>query len=261
MRKFLIALFVLVPSILVASQTITKDLVNEIFADVFAVYQDENTKIGILFNDLEYDAKSVTKMNVATWLYRKGAANTFDLDVKELAYDYSDKVNPNLKFNGSLKLDIAKIIGQDELNEMANQLEEEVERFTKEMLQDYGQAAFAKATVDEKTVDKAGNVISLKVSFELNLDYTNLPAEKPVSEVEVKSAIAVINFSPSQIDAELQINFNPQYSGYDDEVDGLKEHLQLLVDRDRDEIQFLQALAANLLDMIDNVISEDNSQN
>ncbi|MCB0355421.1 MAG: hypothetical protein KDD40_00350 [Bdellovibrionales bacterium] len=260
MRKFLLALCLLLPVGLVASQVISKDTVNTVLAEILQPLQDNNTKVGVQFNDLVLDAKSVTKLDLKFWLYRQALNNTFDLKIDRLNYDYSNVKNPHLNLLGSLNLDLVKVIGQEEINEIASDLELAVKDFSDEMLQEFEGAATASANVIEKTLDKSGNFQELKVAFSVSVDYALLPASKSIAEVEFKALAATVTFTPKHIDVSLDVMFNPDYMGYGDEVQGLKEHFQMLVDRDSDEMQSVQSAFYMALDFIDDVLAQDSSQ-
>lgn len=260
MKKLLLAALLLIPATLVASLCLTAENVNTVYAEILAPFQDSKTQVGVEFSELQHNQDSLEKVSLKAWLYRKGLVNTLDFKVSQLDYDYTDKNNPELKFRGQLDLDMLKVLGQKELNNISAEIEEYVNSFAAEMLEEYGDAAEVQTFVLDKQLDKNGNYQLIKIEINLAVDESKLPSTKPVHKVELSQVSAVFSFTTNGIEADAKLNFNPKYAGYEKDVEGLKRRLELLVNRDSDTMDEIQSFVALGLSYIDDLLNKDRSK-
>ncbi len=258
MKKTLVFLLTLLPISLIAAVLLNTNNTNSVFADIFAVFKAENSHIIVNFEELEHDAKSITKIKFSGELFRSSPNNVFNFKIVDLDYDYLDKSNPRFEVSAELELDLIKAMGTQEVNEMAESLEEVAKMYTQDSLKEYGDAATASTKIVESKKDALGNYVSVKVKFQIDVDLSQLPAETEVSDVELTSLTSEISFTTQKTTLSLDVKLNPDYLGFDGETSGLKDELEKLVNRDLQSIESVQTGAAWLMGAIEDVLKKNN---
>lgn len=256
MKKLLFTVLLFVSTALVASQTLNKESVNQVFEEILASFQSQHTKIGLNVSELETDDESLSRAKLRAWLYKQGQSNTFDFHISQFEYDYVDKQNPLLKLNASLDLDFIKYLGQDLINELLTDVETYLNQLGSLYLEEYGDAAQTEIVLKEKLIDKEGNYQALNMEIKLDIDLNKLPNNLDRSKVELKQASAIIKMTPYNVFVDLVLKFNPQYQGYVKDVKGLKSYLEDLVNRDPDTLSSIEELATDLLRLVDETLKE-----
>lgn len=260
MKKLLLTALLMLPVTLIAAVSITTDNVNAVLTEILAPYQDNKTKVGVEFSELQYNKDSLEKVSLKGWLYREGLVNTFNLMIPQLEYDYTNKNDPQLLFRGSLDLNLLKVMGQKNLNEISAEVEDEVENFGAEMLKEYGTAAEVHAKVLDKQVDKDGNYQVVKIELNLSVDKSKLPNNIPSSSLAFTQVSSTLKLTTTKIEADVKINFNPDYSGYGNDVEGLKKHLEALLNHDQDTISEIQGIVDLALGYLEEILNKDRSK-
>lgn len=260
MKKLITMGLLLLPVALVAAVSLTTDNLNSAMIETLARFQSKDSKIGVEFSEIKTSAKSIEKLKLKGWLWRNGSHNLFDLKLNNFDYEYKKGKKPTLAFNGELNLDLIKALGLDEVNEIAESLEEMVQTYSEEYLEKYGSAATVSSEIINYSKDAKGNYESLTAVFTLDLDYKNLPADVKIEDVELQKAEVTISLTTKSAAVHGSVVFNPKFLGFADQASGLKIELEKLSERDDLIVRDIQVFTNAMLYFIDDAISQDNSK-
>lgn len=260
MKKFFCSIglgFSLFSSVFASS---TLDLLNSEIANILAPFQDQATVANLKFDAVEINNEHAAKV-AFNGLYRKiGSKNSLEIKVDNLSYDYGDGTSPTTVLKGSLALDLTKFLTREESNEMIPSAIELLEATVKSYTEEYGDAIFIKGVVTSTTKDNDGNYTGLTALISTKIDLNKLPENLSRDEVMVTDAFFSITLNlKTGIAVDAFIISNPEYWGFQDNQLGLKELLEHLLARDKEAIQVIVNVFANLDYMASNIVEVDNS--
>ncbi|WP_131779611.1 hypothetical protein [Legionella bozemanae] len=260
MKKFFCSIglsFSLFSSVFASS---TLDLLNSEIANILAPFQDQATVAHLKFDAVEINNERAAKV-AFNGLYRKiGSKNSFEIKVDNLSYDYGDGTSPTTVLKGSLGLDLTKFLTREESNEMIPSAIELLEATVKSYTEEYGDAIFIKGVVTSTTKDIDGNYTGLTALITTKIDLNKLPEDLSREEVMATDAFFSITLNlKTGIAIDAFMISNPEYWGFQENQLGLKELLEHLLARDKEAIQIIVNVFANLHYMASNIVEVDNS--
>lgn len=245
--------------LLIASVPLNTFQLNKSISDFLKTYESQTGLIEATISELAHDKNSINKIALTGKFLRTSPLNTFDLSINELDYSNLTKnISPSLKFNADLSLDLIKALGQEEVNYLAESLEELVVDFAEDYLKKYGQAALVSAQVLDKQVTKSGDYESLKIQLKLDVDTSKLPAETQLDQVELLSINMVIAVTTQTMSAQGKIEFNPAYSRFGDDAEGLKVELEKFVNNHQETLDQWHQYFGYMSSLVDSLLEEDN---
>ncbi len=220
---------------------------NEEVARILAPFQNESTVASLNFQNIEVNAERALSLAV-NGLYRKaGSANQFEIRADEVSYEYGNGSAPTTRINGSIGIDLTKVLSQETINQLIPGVEELVQDLSKGALKEYGDAATVEARVLEKTQDEAGNYVAIKAFLKVTMDLGKLPETKPAEQVLFQSGEAVLSVNLKQgIGLNATLVSNPRYQGFQRDQKGLKETLEQLLSRDPKQMAEIQMLFSQI---------------
>jgi hypothetical protein len=236
-----------------------KNAVSELNAEIerlLTPFQDENTKAFLNFRAIETDAVRATEVKLDALFRKIGTQNIAEVKIEDISYSYGNGETPTTNINGSLGIDITKILPQETLNEIIPGVEEMVLELAKDFAKEYGDAATIDVKVTDKTTDENGNFVTIKATMSGNIDLTKLPAEVKVEDVLFTSAGIELDVNLVKgISFKLNAISNPAYKGFQEDQEGLKEMLEKLLARDAKQMQEIESLFKNLNETASQIVN------
>lgn len=238
-RSIVAAAALFTTAALAAAVTVTD--VNAKVAGLLAQVNDANTKIEASFTKLAVDSVRATQFGaslkaeeVGTRIVKFGAEG----DYEYVTLATGDE--PRFSAKVALEMDFVGAFGQDVVNEIAGDIETMAMDMVKDFTSEYGAAAQAQIAIDNLQRDAQGNIVAARIKFDGVVDFSKLPASKPISDVELKEIHAVIEVSfQGQQGASLEVSgvMNPAYRSFQSDEMGLKELIEGLLADDQDSYQ------------------------
>lgn len=243
-------------SFAVAASFITKEEVNGKIAALFAPFNNKTTVLALQFKDLNVDSVRALDFGLNALIAKKGPENDLVLRLQNASYHYGDGSNPTLKGDLSIRLDFVKTFGQNSVNEIGENLEEMVTSTTRDISKRYGSAATLDIAVENLTKDVQGNFESAIMRFNLTIDYTKLPANLKIEDVELKSIRARLAINAHGARAKVQVVLNPLYSRFQADQTGLKEFIEKLLNEDSELYQQIYKNASWINDVATRLVTQ-----
>lgn len=234
----------------------TLDQLNEQVVSILAPFQDEVTVAQLTFNALETDADRAVKMAVDGHYRKIGSQNTLDVKVDNLSYVYGDGSAPTTSFKGSFGFDFTKLLSQEQINQMVDHASQLLDIITQEYLREYGDAASIKGTVTSTTTDDEGNYTGFSAMVAAKIDLKKLPEEKKIEDIIATEAMISVTVNlKTGVMIDAVVISNPEYIGFKEGQEGLKDTLDKLLARDEEElakigmlVKWLDSLATQLVE-------------
>jgi hypothetical protein len=220
--------------------------VNSKVAALLAPFNNKVTVASVEFTDLNIDAVKTLDFGVKAKFWKVGSQNELTLKVDNVEYHFGDGQNPALSAHVSVGLDLVKIFGQDGINEMAEGLGEMVKGLASQYTEKYGEAATLEADVNQIVKDEKGNVLSAKVFVTASIDFSKLPANLKLEDVEFKKFELSASVSNRTVEIGGSAVLNPAYKGFRQDEDGLKEYIEKLLNEDQETYESLAGLISAL---------------
>lgn len=248
MKKVFLALglgFTLAANVFAADNTIEQ--LNSEIVTILAPFQDEATVANLYFNALETNAERALQVAV-TGLYRKiGPQNTVALKIDNISYDYGNGLSPTTIVKGSAGVDLSKLMSQEEINRMFDDAAELIEDVVKKNSEEYGDAASIKGIITSTSKDVHGNYTGLTALLTAKIDLSKLPEGMESEDViATDAALSIALNVKTGLTVEGFVVSNPEFRGFKEDQEGLKEFLDKLLARDEEEMQKIQDLFMNL---------------
>lgn len=206
--------------------------VNAKIATLLAPMNNANTAVKMAFTSLNIDSTKTLDFGMNAELAKVGAENTLKIALKNLQYTYGDGTKPTVDLDAAVEFDFLKAFKQETLNELSKVLEKLATDFGKDYLKEYGPAATVTAQTSNKVVDANGDIEALTISLDVNIDLSQLPANKPAAEEEIVSFHATATVQRTGFEVTSSMVANPQYSGFQRDGEGLKEYIEKLLNDD-----------------------------
>lgn len=213
--------------------TVSLQDVNQKVATLVAPFNNQTTKMDFSFTRLAVDEVRATEFGFKGVFEKTGTNNVVKLEIPTAVYSFGDGQNPTAQLEGSLSFDVVKALGQKMINEFSQELDDVVVDMATDYAGEYGPAAAIEAKVVERKVDANGDVESVKMTMSAKVDLAQLPAAKPVSEVEFKSIELTVSGSRDGFALSATIVLNPEYKRFLSGDDGLKEYIEKLLADDQ----------------------------
>lgn len=208
--------------------------VNQKVSALTAPFNTSNTTMSLEFTSLAVDAVRATDFGVKAFYKKTTEDNEVVLDLKSAEYAFGDGKNPTVNLDLGLKFDVVKAIGQDVINEIAQEIDKLAVQFASEQVAEYGTAVKVDAKVLENKVDVNGNVESIKMTLSASLDLSQLLATKPLDDEELKSVELSVTAGRTGFEIKATVVMNPDYRRFNAGDDGLKEYVEKLLSDDND---------------------------
>lgn len=260
MKKFFYSLglsFTLISSALASNNTL--ELLNSEITNILAPFQNEVTVAKLKFDAVEIDEERASKVAL-NGLYNKiGSKNNFEVKIDNLSYDYGDGTSPTTVLKGSIGLDLTKFLTREQSNEMIPSAIELLGDIVKSYTNEYGDAVFVKGVVTSTTKDADGNYTGLTALLAINIDLNKLPEGTRQAVLGTDAVFSITLNLKTGFSLDGFIISNPEYWGFQKNQTGLKELLELLLDRNQDAIQMIETVFFGLDSMASDIVEMDNS--
>src|SRR5262245_52827903 len=89
---------------------------------VLAPFQNNLTAARLSFVNVETDAQHALALDLNAYYRKLGQRAELELNVRDLAYNYNQGVNPTTNVDLGYGIDLTKVFTQDELNELVPEL-------------------------------------------------------------------------------------------------------------------------------------------
>lgn len=229
---------------------------NSAVKTILAAFNNPVTMAQLTFDDVQVNAERALSLK-AHGAYRKmGTANVLGLNINEISYNYGDGTAPLSVVDGSVDLDLLKIIPQTQINEMAPMINEILADLARNLGKDYGDALAVEAKVLEKNVNEKGDLTSIKARIAVKFDLAKLPANKPADDEEITEGSLEFTLGIHGAAINVRAISNPLYKGFRKDEDGLKEILQKLLALDRETIEKIASAAKSLDDSAATIVND-----
>jgi hypothetical protein len=221
--------------------TVTVAEINAKVAGLLAQANDANTKIEASFSQLAVDSVRATQFGAALHAEEIGTRLVkFDAEGDYEYVTLATGDEPRFSAKVALEMDFVGAFGQEVVNEIAGDIESMAMNIVKDFTAEYGAAAQAQIAIENLQRDPQGNIVAARIKFDGVVDFSQLPATKPLRDVELKEIHAVIdvNFQGQQ-GARLEVSgiMNPAYRSFQADQTGLKELIEGLLADDMEAYQ------------------------
>ena len=236
------------------------DQLNSQVVSVLVPFQNETTAAQLNFDSVETNTERAVKVALNGLFSKIGSQNKLEVKIDNLSYDYGDGKSPTTIIKGSLGVDITKILPQDQLNFIIPEAARMVEELAKEYSEEYGDAVSVKSIVTSTKKDSAGNYTSLTALISTKIDLSKLPEDMESEDVFATDAVFSISLdlkTGATIDAF--VVSNPDYLGFKEGQEGLKETLDKLLAQDEETLDRIAAIARWLGETASAIVEMDNS--
>ena len=221
----------LVVSSLALAAAFTVQDVNLKVLDLAKPFNNQTTKMEFAFTKLNVDAVRTLDFGFTGLVSKVGSQNEAKLEFKNAQYAYGDGTMPTFDLDLAVSIDLVKALGHDVINQYATELDGALLDMSKDFVKDYGPAITVSAKTEELLKDAVGNVTMMKMHLSAVMDMAQLPAAKPVSDVEFQTLDLVITADANGLNVTAKVVANPLYKGFAAGQDGMKEYVEkLLVD-------------------------------
>ncbi len=232
MRKlFFIPVFLLAAGTATAS-VLTGGLseLNQEIQKILQPFQNEKTAAQLAFQVIETNSERALSAALTASYSKTGSMNTVEIHLPHLSYSYGDGSSPATNVQGSLKVDLTKILPQEQINEMIPTIDTVLLDMAKGFTEKYGEAVTVTVTVLERRQDTSGNYTGFKALIDFVFDFSKLPETLPPSEIIVHRGSLSLDMDViqgAQITATTYSN--TLYKGFQPDQPGLKETLEDLL--------------------------------
>lgn len=242
-RRALLASMALFTGVATAA-ALTVSGVNEKVKELLAPFNSETTQVRVEFGALELTDYGTRAFQVGGQLKKSSEWNTLEFTVPEIRYRNTGRGAPRAAAKLNLKLDLVKAVGQSALDELANEAEDFVLSFAKDMAAEYGDAASISAKVDELVRDENGHVVSLRLHIEAGIDLKKLPVEVSRRGVPLVWGRIDAKITRSEGEVALKIDLNRAYKGFDADETGIREWVEGLLGKNPQVYEDLSSFVA-----------------
>ncbi len=258
-KRAVLATIALITGVATAA-TLSVSEVNTKVKELLAPFQSESTQVQVEFGDLRLATFGTRAFQVSGQLKKLGKWNTLELSVPEVRYRNTGRGSPRGAAKFNLKLDLVRALGQPALDSLANEAEDIVVSFAKDMSAELGDAVSISAKVDELLRDESGHVISLRMHVEADIDVKKLP--EGVSSRDIPLLWGRIDAKITRTEAELtaMLDLNREYRGFDSDETGIREWIEGLLGQNPTVYEDLTRFVA-IVDSLAETLVNLNGQN
>ncbi len=214
---------------------------------ILAQFENNLTEAKLTFSNIEVDKERANSVALNAYYKKIGSQNIFELKLDNLSYNYGDGTAPTTIIKAGIGFDLTKVLSQSELNQLIPNASEFIENIAKEYTDLYGDAASVKSVVTSTSKDDEDNYIGMTALISGKIDLDKLPEYIERNSVFATEAGVSLSFNLKQgISIEAFIVSNPEYMGFDEDQEGLKELLDKLLAQDEEGLEFINDLATQL---------------
>ncbi len=243
-RSILIAglcLVVAVPTLAVETSALKQ--LNAQVLSILTPLQNATTQANLVFKKVRTNSEHALDLSLHGDYKKTGPANTLELKLSQFHYHFGDGTSPWTRFNAFVGIDLTKILPQDQINQIIPQLQDTLQGLVKEFAQDYGDAATVTVKTSNEKKDAQGNYVSLDAKIHVVIDLDKLPAATPKDSVILTEAKINLSVDLTKgVDVRGVVYTNPAYLDFNQDQQGLKEYLDLLLKQDAQTLQDIGAL-------------------
>ncbi|MCO5141998.1 MAG: hypothetical protein M9962_02785 [Oligoflexia bacterium] len=220
---------------------------NQEIVNLLAPFQNEKTQARLVFNKIETSDKHALNLDLNAYYQKVGSLTSLLVNLDKISYSYNDGVNPTTHVRGNLGIELNKLVPQEDLNELIPGVEDLLQSLAKEYLEVYGDAVDLSFVNINKIQDENGNYVSISGDIVFSIDFTKLPEEIDASEIPVKAGNISVGLDVRQgLNFDVLVESNPSYKGYEEDNLGLKEILDLLLNKDEAILEQIQSLFSEI---------------
>lgn len=224
--------------------------------NILAPYQNATTVAKLAFTALETDSVRATQMGLNAYYRKTGLKNTFEFKLDNLSYSYGTGKTPTTIFKSSIGFDLTKVLGQEELNQFIPNAAEFIESIAADYSAEYGDAASVKSVVTSTSKDDADNYVGLTALISGRIDLDKLPEYMDKSDVFATDAAVSLSFNlKTGFSIEAFIIHNPEFRGFDQDQEGLKEFLDMLLAQDEEGLYLIHEIVSRIDAMADELVN------
>lgn len=236
------------------------DLLNTEIETILVPIQNELTVAKLKFDTVEIDKDRASKVALNGLYHKMGSKNFFELKVDNLSYDYGDGTSPTTVIKGSIGLDLTTFLTREESNVFIPGFIELVGDIVNNYTIEYGDAVFVKGVITSTTKDDEGNYSGVTALIATKIDLDKLPENLSRDSVMAIEAVFSVTLNlKTGIGLDAFVVSNPEYSGFQENQMGLKEMLELLLERDEDAKSFIISTFMVLDTIASEVVEIDNA--
>lgn len=260
MKKFVLSLGLGLTLAVNAFADNVLDQLNSHLVKILSPFQNESTAAQLAFKEVETTQEHASKVALNSFYRKTGSQNVFELKLDNLAYDYRDGINPTTVIRGSLGIDFTKLLPQDEINSMIPMAVQMIETLAKEYTEEeYGDAASIKAVITSTNKDSDDNYSSLTALISVKIDLSKLPEATLKEDIIITDMVLSLNINlKTGVIIDAFIISNPEYTGFNNEEQGLKELLDLLLARDETVMEEIENMVQRLDDIASIIVEKTN---
>jgi hypothetical protein len=230
---------------------------NEEIQKILLPFQNEKTEARLTFAAIETDAVRALSAKLSGIYKKIGNNNQLEIALNDLSYNYGNGTAPTTNVNLNLNTDLTKILSQDDINDFIPGLEQTIIDAAKGFTEEYGEAISLTVAITDKTQDENGNYTAIAGSILFNIDLAKLPEGKLAQDVPVLSGNAAISVQVKNgIQITATVISNPQYTGFQENNQGLKEILEKLLAKDAETLDQFRGLFQQLEDFAKQILGE-----
>lgn len=241
----------------------TLEQLNSQVVSILAPFQNQSTVAKLNFEAIETDEQRALQV-AGNALYSKvGSQNTFTVKVDNLSYNYGDGSAPMTIFKGALGIDFTKLLPQDQINQMIPYAAEMIEELAKEYSEEeYGDAVSVRSVITSTTKDVEGNFTSLTALISVKIDLSKLPEETSSEDIIATDAVFSLTINlKTGVMIDAYVVSNPEYIGFKEGQEGLKETLDKLLARDEEAMAEIEDFASRLDELASELVEMSNEIN
>lgn len=232
---------------------------NQQLAALLAPYQTDTSQASLVFKKILTDDAHALNLSLTADYKKTGPINTLELNVGRLRYTYGDGSAPSTQFNASLHLDLTKVIPQNELNQFIPDLQDQLQSLVKQFAEQYGDAAKITVKISNEHKDSQGNYVSLDADIHFTVDLDQLPQSTSRDSVLLTEARIHLSVDLTQkMEIRGTVYTNPEYEGFQQDQQGLKEYLDKLLNRDFETIQEIGSFYQELDGFAGKIVNGEN---
>lgn len=240
-----LSVFAFLSSGFATKAAISIDEVNAKVAAITAPFTTPTSAMTVRFTALKTDAVRTLDFGLMFSVWKKGSINELLFNLTKFDYHY-DVNNPSLDIDAKMNLDLVTALGQSAINEIAVDLDKNLLEYAASYIQEYGPAVTVSSAVDQIIKDSNGDVESIALHFDVDMDLSQLPANITADQVAIKSMRLKLALSRTSASASAQVIMNPQYYTFSEDQMGLKELIDALLNDDPDMFNMMSDFAKTL---------------
>jgi hypothetical protein len=260
MKKIMLAIglcFSIISSVYASDNAL--DQLNLEIKKILAPIENNLTIANLTFNNMEVDEERANSVALSAYYKKTGSHNIFELKLDNLSYNYGDGTAPTTIIKAAIGFDLTKVLSQSELNQLIPNASEFIENIAKDYTEFYGDAASVKSVVTSTTKNDEGNYVGMTALITGKIDLSKLPEEIDKQYVFATDAAVSVSLNlKTGLSIEAFIVSNPEYIGFEENQEGLKELLEKLLAQDEEGLEFISDIATQINEIATEMVEYSN---